>query len=256
MKSEFSILGLSPEELKHKQRIWALIVSVLVLVGIWCVKDFRWAPLAPSWYFILKGLGVSIVLSIFSICIGFILAVPLAVARVYGPPGVRQASVALIECIRSIPELMVIFWIFFLLPRIAGGPVDGWTSALIAMSLIAAAYLAEVIRAGLYAVPGGQWEAGLSTGLNLMQTFFRIVLPQALRSMLPAMLGQFIMLFKTTSLVYIVGVIDFFKAVQIINSTAYSPYASYTILAVGYFICCKLLSMIIYKIDPSYKVIE
>ena len=206
--------------------------------------------------FILKGLGVSILLSILSISIGFLFAVPLAAARVYGPRGVRHVAVALIETVRSIPELMVIFWAFFLLPRLTGGPVEGWTSALIAMSVIAAAYLAEVIRGGLYSVPLGQWEAGLSTGLGRASIFFRIVLPQALRSMLPAMIGQFIMLFKTTSLVYIVGIVEFFKAVQIVNSNIYAPYESYTILAIGYFICCSILSWIVYKFDPDYTVTE
>src|SRR3546814_7318591 len=89
--------------------------------------------------------------------------------------------------------------------------------------MIAAAYLAEVIRAGFFSVARGQWEAGRATGLRDSEIFLRIILPQALRNMIGALLSQTIMLFKTTSLVYIVGVIEFFRAMQIVNNAVYAP---------------------------------
>ena len=120
----------------------------LIIVGVWQVSQYRWSPVLASWPFILKGLGVSIALSVISIMLGAIIAVPLAVLRVYGPRGPRHLAVAVIEVVRAVPELMIIFWVFFSIPRLTGFVVDGWTAAIIAMTTIAAAYLAEVVRPG------------------------------------------------------------------------------------------------------------
>src|SRR3546814_20516001 len=107
---------------------------------------------------------------------------------------------------------MVLLWSYLGSPRLTGDPIDGWVAAIVAMTMIAAAYLAEVIRAGFFSVARGQWEAGRATGLRDSEIFLRIILPQALRNMIGALLSQTIMLFKTPSLVYIVGVIEFFRA--------------------------------------------
>ncbi len=249
-------LGLSPEQLRRKNQIWSALVAAMLLYGIWHVSQYRWAPVISSWSFILKGLGVSIGLAMVSITLGAIIAVPLAILRVYGPRGASHLAVGLIETVRAIPELMVVFWVFFSIPRLTGFVVGGWTAAAIAMTTIAAAYLAEVMRAGLFSVGQGQWEAGRSTGISDTRILFHIILPQALRNMLPALLGQLIMLFKTTSLVYIVGVVEFFKATQIVNNNTFTPHATYTVLAVGYFICCSAISYCIYRLDPNYTVTE
>jgi polar amino acid transport system permease protein len=208
------------------------------------MKDLRWNALVPSAGFIAKGLGVSIVLSVISIAAGLLIAVPVAAARVYGNVFVRSIATVFIEAVRCTPELMVLFWIYFGIPRLTGDPIDGWIAAIVAMTLIAAAYLAEVVRAGFFSVAKGQWEAGRSTGISDLMVFIKIILPQALRNMIGALLSQMVMLFKTTSLVYIVGVIEFFRAMQIVNNAVYAPFATYALLAVVYFVCCGLITKI------------
>jgi len=180
----------------------------------------------------------------------------LALARVYGPPGIRHGALVLIEAVRATPELMIIFWVYFTLPIVTGSLVSSWEAAIGSLSVIAAAYLAEVIRAGLYSVAKGQSEASMSTGMTTFQTFRYIVLPQAIRNMVPALMAQLVGLFKATSLVYAIGVMEFFRAVTVTNNAVFAPYALYLTLAVGYFVSCFAITRILRWLDPKYQLLE
>ena len=241
---------------REKERLWRLGVLSLLLLGGWMARDLRWDVVWESLPLLLKGLANSWVLALTSVALGSIAAVPLAVARVYGPPGLRHVAGAFIEVVRATPELMIVFWIFFALPGLIQAPVSNWTAAVAALSLIASSYLAEVIRGGLYSVPREQWEGALSTGLSRSQAFAYVILPQALRNMVPALVALAVILFKTTSLVYVIGVIEFFRAVVIVNNTAFAPYALYTTMAIGYFVCSWLLTWIVRRLDPKYLLAE
>jgi len=100
--------------------------------------------------------------------------------------------------------------------------------------------------------PRIQRESAFATGLSPRQTFARVVLPEPLRNMLPALIATFVMMFKVTSLVYVVGIIDFFRSVIIVNNRDFAPYALYTTLAIVYFVCCYTLSWLVRKLDPKY----
>lgn len=240
----------------NQERVWRLIVLGGLLGAAWLVRDLRWEVVWRSAPFLLEGLAVSWALALISIAVGGIAAIPLAAARVYGPRGLRHAAAAVIELVRATPELMIIFWIFFAGPGLIGQPISNWTAAIAALSVIAAAYLAEVIRGGLYSVPREQWDGALSTGLSRSEAFAYIVLPQAMRNMIPALIAQLVMTFKTTSLVHVIGVIEFFRAVTIVNSTEFAPYALYTTMAAGYLICCWALSWAVRRVDPNYLLAE
>lgn len=243
MSTRLAIHAAHRNRLQRRQHfIWYAFLTSALCAGLWLIHDLEWQALWPSAGFIAKGIGASIFLSIVSIGFGFLVAIPMAAARVYGARPLKSVAVACIESIRCTPELMVIFWVYFGVPRITGNPVDGWFAAIFSMTLVAAAYMAEIIRAGLRSVDIGQWEAGRATGLHDLAIFSRIILPQALKNMLMALLSQSVMLFKTTSLVYIVGVIEFFRAMQIVNNRVYAPFATYTLLAIVYFICCWLIT--------------
>lgn len=242
--------------LAAKERWWRLFLLALVLWAAWMARDLRWAVVWESAPFLLKGLATSWLLALISIGLGALAAVPLAAARVYGPPGIRHAAVAVIEIVRATPELMVVFWAFFAFPILIGQAISNWTAAVAALSVMAAAYLAEVIRGGLYSVPREQWDGALSTGLSGFQVFVYVALPQAARNMAPALIAQFVMLFKTTALVYVIGVIEFFRAVTIVNNVAFAPYALYLTMAAGYFVCCWLLTWVVRRFDPKYLLVE
>lgn len=231
-------------------------VALVVVFAIFGTRNFEWDVVARGYPLLLRGLGNSILIAVVSIALGGLIAIPLSVARVYGPVGIRQLAVLLIEAVRATPELMVVFWIFFGVPGLIGKPVSGWTAGIAAMTIIAAASLAEVMRGGLYSVSRGQWEAAASTGLSKLQAFVHIVMPQAVRNMLPSLVAQLVSLFKTTSLVYVIGVIDLFRATAILNNVEFAPFALYTTMAVIYLVCCSLLSSLVKRLDSQFIIIE
>jgi His/Glu/Gln/Arg/opine family amino acid ABC transporter permease subunit len=233
-------------------RTRVLFWVVVCLASAWLVRDFRWIVVWESAPFLLKSLGVSWELAIVSVLIGLVAGTFLAAARLYGVIGLRQAAVFYIELIRSIPQIMVIFWVFLGLPRLTGYVMGPWLAAMIALSMIASAYLAEVIRAGLLSVSKVHRESGYATGLRASQTFIYITLPQALRNMLPALIAHVVMIFKLTTLVYLVGLVDFFRASILINNREFAPYAIYLTMGIVYLLCNLLLSVLIKKFDPKY----
>jgi polar amino acid transport system permease protein len=236
--------------------VWRIGVVVALVFALRVVLRLNWASVAPSWLFLLEALGRSWLLAIVSILVGAVAALPLALARVYGPRGIRHAAILLIEAVRATPELMIIFWVYFTSPVLLGNEISSWNAALASLAVIAAAFLAEVIRAGLYSVPAGQLAAAAATGMRPFQTFRYVVLPQALRNMLPALVAQLVALFKTTSLVYAIGVMEFFRAISVTNSAVFAPYELYLIMAVGYFVSCFTITRLVYYFDPKYQLLE
>jgi His/Glu/Gln/Arg/opine family amino acid ABC transporter permease subunit len=232
--------------------LWRAVVGGMLLAGVVLLRHERWDVVIASGPFLLKSLGVSWLLTLAAIGIGLPAGILLALLRTGGPTPVKQIAVGVIEVVRATPQLMVIFWVFFAVPALSGQKVPAWTAAIISLSLIAASYLAEVMRAGILSVPSIQIESGLATGMTRAQIMSSIVLPQALRNMVPALIATVIMLFKITSLIYVVGITDFFRAVILINNREFEPIALYTTLAVGYFVCCWLMSLCVRQLDPKY----
>jgi polar amino acid transport system permease protein len=241
---------------RTQSAIWWIGVAAVSIYAAAQLSQLEWAAVAPSWLFLLTALGRSWLLAIIAIGVGICAAFPLALLRAYGPAGPRQVAIVLIEAVRATPELMIIFWVYFTWPYLVGNQVTAWDAAIGSLSVIAAAYLAEVIRAGLYSIPKGQIEASRATGMSPYQTFSCIVLPQAVRNMLPALIAQLVALFKTTSLVYAIGVMDFFRAVNVTKNAIFAPYALYVILGAGYFVSCFAITRLVRWFDPKYELLE
>jgi polar amino acid transport system permease protein len=155
--------------------------------------------------------------------------------------------------VRSTPQIMVIFWIYFTYPALTGQSLSAWTGAAVALTLIAGAYLAEVVRGGLLSIPTIQAESAEVMGLTRFQIFVFVLLPQACRNMIPAFIATLVMMFKTSSLVYVIGVVDLFRAVILVNSREFAPYTLYTVMALIYFVCCYGMSRLIRYLDPNYS---
>jgi general L-amino acid transport system permease protein len=166
------------------------------------------------------GLMLTMILASVSIVLSFPLGVLLAVGRASTFPVIRLFCIGYIELIRGVPLITVLFMAFFVLPLAIGPerdflgvPITGYDTsvvirAIVGLTLFTAAYIAETVRGGLRAVPHGQVEAAQALGLGGIRILGLIVLPQALRSVIPALVGQFISLFKDTSLVFILGLTD------------------------------------------------
>ena len=147
-----------------------------------------------------------------------------------------------IAVLRAIPILMLIFWMYFLLPVLLGVDIPAMVAVIFVLSLVSGAYLSQSVYAGITAVSREQWYAALSLGLSATEALRLIVLPQALRMMLPSFVNQWITLVKDSSLAYVVGVAEFtFVATQINNREQVYPLEIFIMLACGYFVLCAAI---------------
>jgi len=187
----------------------------------------------------LGGLALTILLGASALVLAMPVGILLALARISDWRVVRWPVTGMIYIVRGTPLLMVVFWAYFFLPAVTGKKTGQFTTMLIALAIFNGAYLAEVVRAGIQGVPRGQTEAARSLGLNYGQTLRRIVVPQALRNMLPSLVNQFVTTLKETSLGYIIGLQEVaFIASQVNSQVIVHPVAIYTALALTFFVLC------------------
>lgn len=194
--------------------------------------------------YLLRGLELTLLLAALSLAGSFAAGILLAVMRLSPRWWIRWPAVLYIDVVQMIPLIMMIFWVFFLIPILTGRPVTPTAAALAALIAFTASYMAEVIRAGIQSVPRGLSEAARGSGLSHAQCLTHIVLPLALKHMLPALVSRFIALYMGTSLAYIIGVTEFFRAANDINNRVFRPYALYGFVAVVYFVSCYALSLL------------
>jgi polar amino acid transport system substrate-binding protein len=170
------------------------------------------APVGKYLGYLLGGAGVTVALSVLGMALAVALGMPIALLRLYGPPALRWLPVAYVEFFRGVPVLLLLFFMYYVL----GKPfhIDPFTTAVVGLGLNYAAYEAEIYRAAIGAIPVGQWEASSSLGMSRALTFRRIILPQALRIILPPMTSDFVALFKDTSVVSVIAVAELTKRYQ------------------------------------------
>jgi polar amino acid transport system permease protein len=191
----------------------------------------------------LGGLALTVLLAAAGLALAAPLGLVLGLARVSPLRAVRWPVTALGAVVRGVPLLMVIFWAYFFLPSVTGVKTGQFATMLGALVLFDAAYLAEIVRSGIRAVPRGQVEAARALGLSAGQTMRKVVLPQALRQVLPSLVNQFVATLKETSLGYIIGLSEVsFIASQINTQVLTKPAQVYGLLGLTYFTLCFGLS--------------
>ncbi|MGG5316368.1 amino acid ABC transporter permease [Enterococcus sp. AZ072] len=201
---------------------------------------------AFSWInirFLLDGLLVTIQVSIVSIIFSMILGGIAGTVRYSDIPIVSKVVGVVVDIIRNLPLLLIIFFTYFALPQI-GIKLNIFWAAVAALTIFESAMLSEIFRAGLNAVPKGQTEAGLSSGLTYVQTLTIIVIPQAFKSMLPAILSQLISLIKDTSLAVIISLPELMHNARIVygqNTNYVIP--MFIVMTAMYFVVCYALSL-------------
>lgn len=193
----------------------------------------------------LGGLAITFLLSVFGLLLAFPLSVGVALARLSPFAWLRWPATILVYLVRGVPLIMFIFWVYFFVPLLIGQTVSGFTTMLVTLVIYQAAYLAEIIRAGIEGLPKGQTEAARAVGLSYLQTTFKVILPQALYNMVPAMVSQFVSTIKETSLGYVISVNELTFAGNQINSTLLTkPFEVFIILASIYFVLCFSLTQL------------
>jgi polar amino acid transport system permease protein len=191
----------------------------------------------------LGGLSATLILSVLGIVLAFPMAVLLALARLSPWPWLRWPATALIYVARGVPLLLIILWVYFLVPLLVGRNVTGFTTMVVTLVLYEGAFLAEVVRAGIEALPKGQMEAARALGHSHLGAMRLVILPQALFNMLPAMLSQFIATIKETTLGYVINVPELtFAAGQINNQLLTKPFEVFALLAIVYYVLCWSLT--------------
>ena len=195
------------------------------------------------------GFTVTIVVAAVGIVVSFPIGVVLALGRRSRLPAMRLLSTLFIEFIRGVPLITVLFMASVMLPLFVP---DSWSPdklvrALVGVALFSSAYMAEVVRAGLQAMPKGQYDAAHALGLSYWQTLRLIILPQALKVTIPNIVNSYIALFKDTTLVFFVGIFDFLKTIEVARadpkwSTPVTSATGYIFAAFVYFVCCYAMS--------------
>lgn len=202
----------------------------------------------------LGGLAMTLIVAVLSILLSFPLAISFAVARVSPFPVLQRGSAVVVNFVRGIPLLMLIFWCYFVIPIVTGYAVSGFVTLVCALVIYEAAYLSEVIRSGIEALPKGQAEASRSLGGSYFLTVRSVILPQALFNVLPGMTSQFISTIKETSLGYVIAVNELtFAANQVNNLLLTQPLQVFTILACIYFIVCFALTRGLTAVETNIR---
>ena len=194
-------------------------------------------------------IGGTLRLAIPAIVLGFVLGIFVGLARLAEARWIRVPATAYVEFFRGVPLVMVIFWIWFIIPQLLRLPIPEYGVALTAFVIFEAAYFGEIVRAGVQSVARGQVEAATALGLTATKTMAYVVLPQALKNMVPSLVTQMIVLFKDTSLASIIGYVDLTKAAQIVNNREIKPFQLYLFIAVIYWICTYSMSRVAQRLE-------
>lgn len=185
---------------------------------------------------ILKGVGVTIGFTVVTVGLGVAVGTLIALGRMTGRRVVSLPLVALVEVFRCTPVLVQLIWVFYALPVLTGLELSPSGAAIITLSLYGGAFYAEIIRGGIVSIEAGQWDAGRALGLRRLALMRRVILPQAVRRMVPPLVNQSILQLKNTSLVSALAVPDLLYQGQLITSATYRPLETYTMVAVVYFL--------------------
>lgn len=197
--------------------------------------DFDWSIVVGALPVLLRGLLVTLEITLITIVISMVLAVPLAVARMARIEIIRWLAQIYIEIFRCTPLLVQLFWIFFALPALTGLTIPGFASAVIALTANLTAFMAEAYRSGFQAVPKEQVEAGKMLRLSRIQQLRYIIVPQALRQQIPVILSLNISMFKDSALVSTIAVSDLMFEANTLATESYRALEVFSTAAIIYF---------------------
>ena len=198
--------------------------------------DLDFSPLIDSWRFLASGLGLTILLSVAAVICSFVLGLAVGLGRMYGPAWLRALLVFYIDSMRAIPVFVVLVWIYFAVPIISGYSFDPFWAALTGITIHVAAYVAEVIRAGITSIRKGQVQAGLAIGMSGAQIVRQILLPQAIVRMLPAFGSIVSVTIKDTAIAAVIAVPELMRQAETVAGQSYRPIEVFTTVMVIYFL--------------------
>ena len=207
--------------------------------------SFLWAYRA----LILTGLGVTVAYTIGTILLGLVVGLVTGLLRLSRNPVITAPLVAYVEIFRCTPLLVQIVWFYYALPVVLGIDIPAYAAATLVLSLYTGAFYAEIIRGGVNSIERGQWDAARAIGMRRGQVMRHIILPQAVKRMIPPFMNQSIIQLKNTSLVSTIAVADLLYQGTIITAATYRPLEVYTMIAIIYFLVLFPLTLAAQQVE-------
>ncbi|MHA3684775.1 amino acid ABC transporter permease [Leucobacter sp. HY1910] len=249
-----------------------ILIGGLALSSVFRNPNFQWAVVGQYFFHpqIISGLGRTVLLTAVAMTIGLVLGVALAIMRLSGNPFLSGASWVYTWFFRSVPQLVqLIFWFNFaalyrhIVVKVPFGPelfawdtntlITPWSAAILGFGLSQAAYTGEVVRAGIKAVPAGQLRAAKALGMSPQLAFFRIVLPQAMRVIIPPIGNELISMVKGTALVSTIALADLLYSAQLIYSRTFETIPLLIVATLWYLVIVSVLSVGQYFVERHYS---
>lgn len=198
----------------------------------------------------LGGIVCTLLLSLLAMLFSFPIGVLLGMARISPFRWLRYPATAWVYVLRGIPLMMVVFWTYFCVPLLLGHNIDGFATMLCTLVVYESAYIAEIVRAGIQALPSGQYEAARAMGMSYLKAFRLILLPQALYNMLPSLISQLVSIIKDSTLGYVINVQELtFAANQVNNQLLTKPIEVFAIVALSYYVICFSLTWLANRLE-------
>lgn len=220
-----------------KNNVWDGIYSTLIV--------------GDRWEWVVRGLYFTLLISLVAVSLGLIIGILAALGKLSKIKPLKWLSSLYIDVIRGTPtmvQLLIIYYIIF-----QDVNLDPWIVGALGFAINSGAYIAEIVRGGILSVDKGQTEAGRSLGLTSSQTMISIVMPQAMKNILPALANEFIVLIKETAVIGMISKIDLLGAVQMIQGRTYDYFYPLIIAAVVYYVVIKLLSIIFAMLETKLR---
>lgn len=202
---------------------------------------------------LLMGAAVTIEITAVSVAVGFFIGLFAGIARISQIRILRLIAAVYADCIRGTPLLVQIFLIYFALPILTGHQIEPFVAAVMACGINSGAYISEIFRAGIQSVDPGQMEAGRSLGLTWWQTMVYVVLPQAIRNILPPLGNEFIAMLKDSSLVSVIGFEELTRRGQLIIAQTYGSFEIWLTVAALYLIMTLAISQVVAFLERRTK---
>jgi polar amino acid transport system permease protein len=199
---------------------------------------FRWDVIPANIGFLASGFQMTLFLSVVTLVVATLLGMVIAVMQMSQFRLARTIALVVGEIVRNTPILVQLLWVYYVLPIVFDIRIDALTAAIIGLSVYSAVFISEAFRAGIATVPVGHREAAQVLGLPPLQSFMRIVLPQAIRSVLPPLAANFVQLIKYSSLASVVSVNEVTRRGMELSSSTFRPLEIFTFIAVIYFVIC------------------
>ena len=222
----------------------AWVVDLLNRLNSTFVVDGRW-----QWF--VSGLGYTLLISLFSVLLGLVIGILMALMRLSKSKILRAVSGIYIDIIRGTPTMVQLLIIYFVI--FANVHIDKWVVGFIAFGINSGAYIAEIVRGGILSVNIGQTEAGRSLGMTHKQTMASIVMPQAMKNILPALGNEFVVLIKETAVIGMIANIDLVGAARKVQSLTYDYLIPLLSIAVIYYVVIKIISTLISKVEKGMR---